>query len=332
MKFKRRTLMQIADMICGNYSHESSHFPYRSSSFLTEFFADADTDYEHDGSTRQWWVADTLEKILDEPHTGTGTVPASFAQVIALLMDPGDTLNDDEHRSGALSMLNAALAREGFEAYYAPDKRCYLRHLATNTTTAPERNPHRPFSAAEVERREQLAAYLDTASEDDLIEEILLPLFRQLGFHRVTAAGHKDKALEYGKDVWMKFILPTQHVLYFGLQAKKDKLDAAGATRTSNANVAEIYNQVLMMLGHEIFDPEISKRVLVDHAFIVAGGEITKQARAWLGNKLDATQRRSIIFMDRNDILDLFVVTNLPLPTAALPRATVKTPWDDPPF
>lgn len=332
MKFKRRTLMQIADMICGNYPAESTHFPYRSSSFLTEFFADADTDYEHDGSTRQWWVASTLEKILDEPHAGTGTVPATFARVIALLMEPADALNDDEHRSGALQMLNAALVREGFEAYYAPDKRCYLRHIATNTTTAPERNPHRPFSAAEVERREQLAAYLDTASEDDLIEEILLPLFRQLGFHRVTAAGHRDKALEYGKDIWMKFTLPTQHVLYFGLQAKKNKLDAAGAGRTSSANIAEIYNQVLMMLGHEIFDPEIGKRVLVDHAFIVAGGEITKQARAWLGNKLDATQRRSIIFMDRNDILDLFVVTNLPLPVAALPGTTAKSPWDDPPF
>ncbi|MEV6871614.1 hypothetical protein [Amycolatopsis sp. NPDC051128] len=324
--------MQIADLICGNFPAETSYFRYRSSSFLTEFFADADTDYEHDGSTRQRWVADTLEKILDEPHTGAGTVPASFARVIQVLMDPADAFNDDKDRSGALQMLNAALAREGFEAYYAPDRRCYLRHIATNTTTAFDLNPHRPFSAAEVERRAQLAAYLDTASEDDLIEEILLPLYRQLGFHRVTAAGHKDKALEYGKDVWMKFTLPTQHVLYFGLQAKKGKLDAAGATRTSNANIAEIYNQVLMMLGHEIFDPEIGKRVLVDHAFIVAGGEITKQARAWLGNKLDATQRRSIIFMDRNDILDLFVVTNLPLPAAALPK-TATAPWpDEPPF
>lgn len=60
-----------------------------------------------------------------------------------------------------------------------------------------------------------------------------------------------------------------------------------------------------------------------------AGGEITKQARNWLANALDATQRRSIIFMDRNDILDLFIVTNLPLPAAALPLPT----WpDEPPF
>jgi hypothetical protein len=71
-----------------------------------------------------------------------------------------------------------------------------------------------------------LAVFLDKASEDELIADVLLPLFRQLGFHRITAAGHKDKALEYGKDVWMRYTLPTQHVLYFGLQAKRDKLDA----------------------------------------------------------------------------------------------------------
>lgn len=322
--------MQIADMICGNFPHESTFFPYRSSKYLTEFFSDVETDYIHDGSTRQDWVASTLEEILKEPHAGAGKVPPTFARVIQRLMDPTEASNENEQRQGALAMLNAALVREGFEAYYAPDKQCYLRHIATNATTVPEHNPHRPFSAAELERREQLRAYLEKASEDELIEEILLPLFRQLGFHRVTATGHKDKALEYGKDIWMKFTLPTQHVLYFGLQVKKGKLDASGTSRAGNANVAEIFNQVLMMLSHEIFDPEIGKRVLVDHAFIVAGGEITKQARNWLGNTLDASQRRSIIFMDRNDILDLFVVTNLPLPAAALPPPSA---WPkEPPF
>lgn len=91
-------------------------------------------------------------------------------------------------------------------------------------------------------RRELLIAFLDRASEDQLIEDVLLPLFRQLGFHRVTAAGHRDKALEYGKDIWMRYTLPTQHVLYFGLQAKRDKLDAAGMRKGDTANVAEILN------------------------------------------------------------------------------------------
>ncbi len=71
--------------------------------------------------------------------------------------------------------------------------------------------------------------------------------------------------------------------------------------------------------------------MLVDHAFIVAGGEITKAARNWLGNKLDASKRSQVMFMDCDDILNLFVVTNLPLPRGALPEAR-PLPDDDLPF
>jgi len=116
------------------------------------------------------------------------------------------------------------------------------------------------------------------------------------------------------------------------IQAKKGKLDAAGASKAGNANIAELLNQVTMMLGHEIFDPEIGKRVLVDHALIVAGGEITKAARNWLGGKLDATRRSQIMFMDRDDILNLFVVTNLPLPDGALPPEQPSGFDEDLPF
>jgi len=38
MEFKQRTLMQIADMICGNEKQgEPNHFRYRSSSYITSF-------------------------------------------------------------------------------------------------------------------------------------------------------------------------------------------------------------------------------------------------------------------------------------------------------
>lgn len=331
MEFKQRTLMALADMICGNFKAEESLFVYRSSSYLTRFFQDCDTDYAHDGSTRNYWVAGILKEILAEPHPNAQTPPDTFSRVIRTLMDQGDALHEGHDRPDALALLNAELAREGFEGFYAEDKQCYLRHIKTKTVVSATTNPHRPFSGAKLKRREQLLAYLEKASEDEIIEEVLLPLFRQLGFHRITAAGHKDKALEYGKDLWMKFTLPTQHVLYFGIQAKKGKLDASGVSKEGNANVAEVLNQTTMMLGHEIFDPEIGKRVLVDHAFIVAGGEITKAARNWLGNKLDASKRSQVMFMDRDDILNLFVVTNLPLPKGALPEAALPKD-DDLPF
>lgn len=321
MKWKNRNLRALADIVCGNVDD----FPYRSSSFISEFFNDCDLPYVHDGSTRWAWVAERLEEVLAQPHASPSTPPDAFLRIIRNVLDKGEAQEGDDNRSQALAALNLVLRSEGWEAFYDEKGIGQLKHVATNTV-AEMANPHRPLTPAEIERKVQLTAYLDKSSEDELIEEVLLPLFRQLGFHRITNAGHKDKALEYGKDVWMKFTLPTLHVLYFGLQAKKGKLDASGV---STRNVAEIHNQVSMMLGHEIFDPELNRRVLVDHAFIVAGGEITKAARNWLGNKLDAAKRSQIMFMDREDILNLFIVTNLPLPKGALSSTTSSGDVDD---
>lgn len=332
MEFKSRTLNQIAKMICGDIKdNQTSYFTYRSSFYLTEFFGDAETEFVHDGSTRSKWVAETLVEVLKEPCTNHDMPSEAFCRIIQILMDQSDACNEDKNRLNALIELNTALSRENFEAFYAEDKKCCLKHIPSQKILKPSASPHRPFNTAEVKRREMLVKYLDECSEDNLIEEILMPLFRQLGFYKISVAGHKDKSLEYGKDIWMKFILPTQHWLYFGIQVKKGKLDAAGMTKGSNADISEIHNQVLMMLGHEIFDPEIGKNVLVDHAFIIAGGEITKSAKNWLGGKLDTSKRSQILFMDRDDILNQFIVNNLPLPASAVSKENLSDP-DDLPF
>ncbi|MGI9525590.1 MAG: hypothetical protein ACR2MS_00605 [Weeksellaceae bacterium] len=48
--------MEIAELICG----DNNSFPYRSSFFLTKFFKDLGFPFEHDGTTRRFWVRDTL--------------------------------------------------------------------------------------------------------------------------------------------------------------------------------------------------------------------------------------------------------------------------------
>ncbi|NNB27656.1 hypothetical protein [Pseudomonas fragi] len=314
MNWKNRNLRELAHLVCGDPAPDGvTYFRYRSSSYLTEFFEDCDLDFVHDGSTRWSWVAERLSQVLAYSQISPTIPPDAFIRVIRALMDSADAQIGDPTREKALFKLNVILAREGWEAFYDELRIVHLRHLATNTV-AQIANPHRPMTSTELVRKDRLIAYLNGCSEDQLIEDILLPLFRQLGFHRITAAGHKDKALEYGKDIWMKYTLPTLHVIYFGIQVKKGKLDSSGTSKAGSANIAEIYNQVHMMLGHEIFDSELSRRVLVDHAFIVAGGEITKQARNWIGNKLDAAKRSQIMFMDREDILNLYTVTGLALP------------------
>lgn len=316
MKWKRRNVRALADIICGNDDF-GTVFKYRSSSHITIFFEDCDLEFVHDGSTRWIWVSDRLLEVFDEPPAGANLPPAGFIRIVRTLLNKRDATPSDPDRSKALSSLNAVITDEGWEAFYDDHGIAQLRNIQTKSITDVA-NPHRAMTKAELERRDQLVAYLDQCSEDDLIEQILVPLFKHLGFQRVTVAGHKDKSLEYGKDVWMKFTLPTLHILYFGIQAKKGKLDSSGMSKSGSANVAEIYNQTLMMLGHEIFDPETNRRALVDHAFIVAGGEITKQARNWLGGKLDAVRRSQIIFMDRDDIVNLFVVNNISLPTSVV--------------
>ena len=310
-EFRRRTVNEIADMICGN---ESEHFPYRSGTYLSEFFHDCGMQqYVHDGSTRKWWVAETLDKILKQPSDNPILPGKGFQTVIQILMDLADSTETDPNRQFALSELNATLAREGIEAFYADDNVCYIRSTRTGDDNRPDPLANRALSKEELDRRRRLESFIDAATEDEIVEKVVLPLLQTLRFHRISIAGHQDKAMEFGKDLWMKYCLPTGHWLYFGLQVKRGKLDAAARSR--NQNIADVHRQVTMMLGHAVFDPDINKKRLVDHVIIVAGGEITKQAKHWLAEKLDASQRSQILFMDRTDILHLSVIHNVLVPS-----------------
>lgn len=70
------TLDSLADFICGD---DGESFPtYRSSSYLTRFFADINIDAIHDGSTRKWWVLGVLKQLP----------PVVLERVILRLVDP----------------------------------------------------------------------------------------------------------------------------------------------------------------------------------------------------------------------------------------------------
>jgi hypothetical protein len=309
-------------MVVGNLNHK--WFFYRSSSYITRFFEECELEYVHDGTSRVPWTENVLIELLNDSQPSANQLPERFASLLRTLLDKREAQEGDANRSLALSALNVPLMREGFEGYFGEDGVFYVRHIVTRTVSAPV-NLYQPLTSSEAEKRHLLIAYLDKCSEDDLIGEVLLPMFRHLGYQRITSVGHKDKALEYGKDVWMRYKLPTDHIIYFGIQAKKGKLDSAGATKGTNANVAEIHQQVLMMLGHEVFDSDTNRKALVDHALIVAGGEITKAARNWLAGVLDKSQRSQIMFMDREHILNLYTAHRLKLPKAA--QQDGSDPW-----
>jgi hypothetical protein len=298
MKLREYTLEKLAEMVVGN----DQAFPYRSSHFITAFFTRCDLPYAHDGSTRHRWAKDVLGQLDLQPSQIPDLPADSLVRVISELFDPDDFDRSGKSRDDALAALNNLLKRDGLAAYFDPSGRCYVRNTGSgiNSSTLPQLP--RPLSPAEIVERQKIEAFLDSATEDEFTERLLVPFFQRLGFHRVSPAGHREKTLEFGKDLWMKFQLPTGHWLYFCAQVKRGKIDASGEGGSSN--VANILAQVKMAIDNPIFDPEENRKVLLDHIFVIAAGDITRAAREWIGTHLDAGQRRHIIFMDRAEFLN----------------------------
>jgi hypothetical protein len=297
MKLHDRVLESLAEMVVGDHPL----FPYRSSSYITDYFHRCGLQLAHDGTTRKWWARERLMELNLGPASVPDLPSDDVLSVIAELFDPLDFENKNLTINPALDALNTILKRHSLFAYLDATGRCYLRNTGSGTTS-PARQPQRPLSADEIEQRRTLAAFLDSASEDELTERMLVPFFQRLGFQRVSPAGHREKSNEFGKDLWMKLQLPTGHWLYFCAQIKREKLDSNAAS--VDKNVAAVLSQARMAIDHPIFDSDTNRKVLLDHIFLISAGEITKQARTWLIEKLDAGQRRHIIFMDRNEFLD----------------------------
>ena len=277
-------------------------FPYRSSSFITRFFERCGFAHVHDGSTRKWWTKDRLAELNISACHAQDLPSDDLLRVMSELFDPDDFDKHGKDRDRALEDLNRLLSRPGLVAYFDPSGRCYVRNAGTGVNSSIMPQQPRPLSREEVVQRQKLAAFLDSASEDEFTERLLVPFFQRLGFHRVSAAGHKEKTLEFGKDLWMKYQLPTGHWLYFCAQVKREKIDASGSGGSNN--VATVLTQAKMAIDHPIFDPDANRKVLLDHIFVVSAGEITRAAKTWLIEHLDAGQRRHIIFMDRDEFLD----------------------------
>jgi hypothetical protein len=150
----------------------------------------------------------------------------------------------------SLESFNKLVHRHGIVAYFDDSGRCFLRSTGTGITSASNSQQTRPLSKEEIEQRQKLAAFLDAASEDEFIEKVLVPLFQRLGFRRISLTGHKEKNLEFGKDLWMKYQLPTSHWLYFCARVKKDKIDSNNAS--GSKNVSNVLTQARMAIDHPI--------------------------------------------------------------------------------
>ncbi len=315
MKLSKKAVRELAEMICGGSGgyvgpgYGWDNFVYRSGPRLVEFFDDAGVGRLEFLGSRQPWTQQQLERFNELPSEAPDLPSRELILVIREMMSPSH-FRGGLDRGAALKSLNEVLGDRDRLEVVDTSRGVQFRTLDGRVISDVQNASVRAWSPEELKRRNALAHHLDTLSEDAFTETVLVPVFQQLGFD-LHVAGHKDKALEYGKDAWMKFQMPTGHWLYCAMQVKIGKIDARGA---STRNVTEILTQVQMALGHPVTDLDLNKRVLPDHVYVVSSGDITKQAQNWLAEKLDYESRRTLMFIGRDQILDLAIRTKAHLP------------------
>jgi hypothetical protein len=225
MQLKARTLHDLAEMVTGGAgglvgtggsvrTSLGTHFPYRSSSALSDFFRNCDTDHVHQGASRIPWTVEVLTTLNAGPASRPDLPADLLLRVIQELMDPVELRASHKDANKALEVLNETLAREKLTGYLDGAGQCHVRSAVGTSAVVDVRA--RAFNQKDRETRAKWEPYLDASSEDDFTAKVLVPLFQSLGFQRISVAGHKDKLLEYGKDLWMKLRLPTSHSIYFG--------------------------------------------------------------------------------------------------------------------
>lgn len=114
MRLSPNVVLQLAVMICGDEVYKGV-FPYRSSSYLTQFFYSMDLDYVHDSAiTRKWWVQGVLNKLNNNCDDGEYP-PKEMVRVITQLLNPvefkSSTYITDYKK--AVEMMNDLLRNQG---------------------------------------------------------------------------------------------------------------------------------------------------------------------------------------------------------------------------
>lgn len=124
-------------------------------------------------------------------------------------------------------------------------------------------------------------AAITAMRESELRTEVLIPLFREMGFQDVE---HYHGGLEeQGKDIIMWMPDAIRRRITYGVVVKAGKISGKASGKSS---AAEISFQIDQCLGSKFHDPLTLRTYPVDRCLVVASGEIPKEARKSLESAL----------------------------------------------
>lgn len=145
-------------------------------------------------------------------------------------------------------------------------------------------------------------------SEQDLINNIVLPLLRKMGYQGVSPIKHHGPG-EFGMDVLPFYKIDEfSERIYYSVQAKVGDIVSRASSRN---NITSVLNQAETALKKRFLDIDNAART-VDKVFIVTSGKLSPDAKTIVHDRLEGNRRvgfidgdRLVNLLDKHDLLYL---------------------------
>ena len=141
---------------------------------------------------------------------------------------------------------------------------------------------------------------IDSLSEDQFIEHILLPLLHKMGFERIRKVQFHGRN-EFGSDVLpFRYNTPFGTKEYYAVQAKATPIHG---TSSKDGNAGGLISQTTQALSVTFIDDLDNERKKLDKFVIACSKNITSDARRVIEDAIEG--KRKLIFLDIENIIEL---------------------------
>lgn len=138
-------------------------------------------------------------------------------------------------------------------------------------------------------------------SEDELRTELIIPLFRKMGYQAIDNQGPN----EYGTDVILKQANNLGSDEFTSIVLKKDDINNKAGNKSGVVRI--IFDQILQAAKSAIDHPEVKKNTYPNYVWLITNGKISSNAKSifhkMLTEKFETTA--NIEYLDRDKLIFL---------------------------